>query len=83
MEALGSKVIVKVDKKDFVSSTGIKTGGVEKPDRGEVISIGCEISDLPLKVGVTVIFSEYAGKAINEGGVDYILLNYNEIYSVL
>lgn len=83
MKALGSRVIVKVIAKDSVSSTGIHTGTAARPDRGEVMSIGHHVDDPSLEVGDKVIFSEHAGKAIKEEGVEYILLNYNELYSKL
>jgi co-chaperonin GroES (HSP10) len=83
MEALGNRVIVEVKAEDSVSSTGIQTGGTKKPDRGEVISIGHLVNDPGLKVGDRVVFSEHAGKATKENGVDYILLNYGELYCKL
>jgi|TARA_R110000772_G_scaffold59348_6_gene134385 co-chaperonin GroES (HSP10) len=83
MKALGSRVIVKVVAEDAVSSTGIHTGNAARPDRGEVMSIGHHVDDPSLEVGDKVIFSEHAGKAVTEGKVEYILLNYSELYSKL
>jgi co-chaperonin GroES (HSP10) len=83
MEALGNKLIVQVDKADSVSRTGIQTGTAKKADRGIVISVGHLVEDPRLEIGAKVIFSEHAGKEITEGGVNYILLNYGELYTTV
>ena len=83
MEALGNRIIVRVDKEDVVSRTGIKTGDKTRADRGTVISMGHLVDDPRLEEGVRVIFSEHAGKAETLDGVDYILLNYGELYSTI
>jgi len=83
MIALGSRVIVRVDKSDTESKTGIKTGDKTRADRGTIVSLGHLVEDPALSVGVKVIFSEHAGKAETQDGIDYILLNYGELYSAI
>ena len=82
MEALRRKITVKAERAQQESTTGIKTGEDKKPDRGIVVSKG-HLVDANFEEGAMIVFSEYAGKAITLEGVDYILLNEDEIYCKL
>jgi chaperonin GroES len=81
MKAVKNKIIVEVETAQEKSTTGIIIDPNKKPDRGVVVSVGEEVT-FEIKVGCTVVFSEYAGKLVTVDEKDYILLNESEVYYV-
>jgi len=81
MKAIRNKLIVEVQKEVEKSQSGIIVDTEKKPDRGVVISIGSDVTD-EIKVGDTVVFSQFAGKEDKVGDKTYILLNEGEVYYV-
>jgi chaperonin GroES len=79
MRAIKNKLIVKVQLEAEKSESGIIVDTEKKPDRGIVTSIGKEVTD-EIKVGDTVVFSQFAGKAEKIGEDNYVLLNEGEVY---
>lgn len=77
----------------------VTKGGIIIPDsakkrtfRGEVIALGPgKVLDAgklrepppPLRVGVTVLFQEYAGREVSIGGEDFVVLTDEEIFAVI
>ena len=82
MGSILNKIAVEVIQEKETTETGIITGGNKKPDRGIVISKGKDVTP-EISLGKTLIFSEYAGKAVTVDGKELILLNENEVYYVL
>lgn len=81
MKAVKNKIIVEVETSQEKSTTGIIIDPNKKPDRGVVVSVGEEVT-FEIKVGSTIVFSEYAGKLVTVDEKDYILLNESEVYYV-
>jgi co-chaperonin GroES (HSP10) len=57
-------------------------------DKGTVVAIGPTAykdfnTEVPIKVGDTVAFARYSGKTIEDGGVEYVALNDEDIVVVL
>lgn len=81
MGAILNKIAVEVVENETTTSTGIITGDKKKPDTGIVVSKGKNVTD-EIKIGDTLIFHEYSGKAVTIEGKDLILLNEGEIFYV-
>ena len=82
MKAIRNKLIVTVGETVERSESGIVVDANKKPDRGEVISKGDEVTD-EIEIGDTVVFSEYAGKEIKNADGHFITMNEGEVYYVI
>lgn len=82
MKAIRNKLIVIAEKAVEKSESGIIVDADKKPDRGEVISKGDEVTD-EIEIGDTVVFSEYAGKEIKNADGHFITMNEGEVYYVI
>jgi len=88
LKVLGNRVMVKVDE---VTAT---EGGIllpetarEKPQWATVVAIGqnrledgTEV-EMDVAVGDRVIFAKYGGREITEAGVDYLILEADQMYA--
>ena len=78
VKPLSDRIVVKRSEAEDKTEFGIVIPGlsVDKPDEGEVISIG---STELVKVGDKIIFGKYAGQAFKLEGVEYLTLRENDI----
>ena len=90
---LYDRVVVRRKEEEETSAGGIVLPGSakEKPNQGEVISIGDgkvldngEVRPLAVKVGDTVVFGQYAGSnTIEVDGEELIIMGESEIFAVV
>lgn len=92
IRVLGSRILVKEEKNDIKTSSGIIVHGRDKEPtyRGTVYSLGDGAllengSRVPLSVNIgdTVIYTSFSGSPINVDGMEYIILNERDILCVL
>jgi chaperonin GroES len=91
LQPLGDRVLVKPLEAEEKSAGGIilPEKAQEKPREGEVIAVGPgklndkgERKELTVKVGDTVVYSEYGGTEITYEGTDYLLIDEGSILAV-
>ncbi|HHU92679.1 MAG TPA: co-chaperone GroES [Halanaerobiaceae bacterium] len=88
---LKDKVAVKYYKKEEEKSKGglvlPDTAREEKPQQGEVVAIGNEVTpengEAPVKVGDKVIFDKYAGNKITLNEEEYVILSIDDVLAVI
>jgi chaperonin GroES len=89
---LGDKVVVKPSEGDEKSAGGIflPDTAKKKPQEGKVIAVGSgrvqedgTVRPLTVQVGDTVIYSKYGGTEVSFDGVDYVLLDEDQIYAIV
>jgi chaperonin GroES len=92
LKPLGDKVVVKLVEAEEKTASGLylPDSAKKKPTQGEVIAVGegrvldsGERNALTVKVGDRVLFSKYGGNEVNVDGVDYTILDEDQIYAVL
>lgn len=88
LKPLGDRVVVKPLPKEETTKAGIilpETVSKENRQEGELMAIGNgeKISQLNLKAGQKVVFSEYGGTEIKIDGVEYKILNYDDLLAVV
>jgi chaperonin GroES len=92
LQPLGDRVVVERDDLDEVTAGGIvlPDSAQDKPARGKVVSIGDgkllddgSRSEFQVKVGNHVLFSSYAGEAINIGDDELLLMREEDILAVI
>ncbi|MBN2280623.1 MAG: co-chaperone GroES [Candidatus Marinimicrobia bacterium] len=92
LKPLGDRVVVKPATAEEKTSGGIilPDTAKEKPHQGEVVAVGAgklksdgERSPMELKVGDKVLYGKYAGTEITYDGVEYLIMNENDIMAVL
>jgi chaperonin GroES len=91
---LGARVLAKrVEEEEEQKSSGgiiIPDTAKEKPQRGTVIAVGTgRIKDdgtripLDVKKGDEVLFGKYAGKEVKIEGVEYLILEDDELLGII
>lgn len=92
LKPLGDKVVVKVLEAEDKTASGIflPDAAKKKPQEGEVIAVGegrvldnGERNPLSVKVGDRVLFSKYGGNEVSLEGVDYTILDEDQVYAIL
>jgi len=91
IKPLHDKVLIKIEAEEDSTAGGIllPDAAKEKPQRGEVISVGDgrvtddgKVVPVDVKVGETVIFSKYGGTEIKVDGEDLVILGADDILAV-
>jgi chaperonin GroES len=90
---LGARVLAKrVEEEEQKTAAGIiiPDTAKEKPQRGTVMAIGTgktkdDGSRIPIEVkeGDEVLFGKYAGKEVKIDGVEYLILDEDEILGII
>ena len=86
---LGDKLLVRRSEEEETTAGGIVLPGsaAEKPSQGEVLAIGPgrvldsgEKVDVPVSVGDTVVFGQYAGcNTIKDDGEELLILSESDL----
>jgi len=85
VKPLGDNVLVKVKKQEKKTKSGIvlpDTADDEKPQIGEVISVGDDEKKIKVKAGQDVIFAKYSGTEIKIENEEYLILKSEDILAV-
>ncbi len=84
---LSDRVVVKPDKNETKTSTGIilPDNAKEKPQRGVVVAVGPGKKDeqMTVNIGDHVLYGKYGGTEIKYEGEDYLIMRESDIYAVL
>ncbi|NMB08118.1 MAG: co-chaperone GroES [Tissierellia bacterium] len=90
LKPLGDRVIIKKVEAEEKTKSGIvlPSSAKEEPNMAEVMAIGDGILNDEkkkdeIKVGDTVIFSQYAGTEVKVDGEEYTILKLNDILAVV
>ena len=80
---LGNRVLVKRLEEATTTSSGIiiPDNAKEKPSQGEVVSVSSEVE--MLSTGDKVLFGKYSGNEVTFDGVDYIVLDIEDIFGII
>src|SRR3990172_8484570 len=91
LKPLGDRIVVKPAPQEEVTRGGIVLPDTaqKKPREGEVIAVGPgrlldsgQRAPLEVKVGDTVIYSEFGGSEFTVGGEEYMILEENQVLAV-
>ena len=92
LRPLRDKVVVKPSESEEKTVGGIllPDSARKKPQEGKVIAVGSgrilddgTVKPLSVQVGDTVIYSKYGGTETALEGVDYVILDEDQIYAVV
>lgn len=80
---LGKRVLVQRTEVESKTASGIilVDSAKEKPNTAEVKAIGGEITEI--KVGDTIVFEQFRGTEFTLEGVDYLVLEQDNIIGVM
>ena len=84
IQPLGTRVLIKPLAQESKTSTGLylHETAKEKPQTGEVVAVG-EDESIILKPKDKVLFAKYSGTEFKFEGVDYLLLESNDVLARL
>ena len=84
IQPLGQRVLVKPLEQETRTASGIilPETAKEKPQTGLVVAVGDD-EDIKLKVDDRVLFAKYTGAEFKFEGVDYLLIEQNDILARL
>ncbi|MCL2091295.1 MAG: co-chaperone GroES [Micrococcales bacterium] len=92
IKPLEDRIVVRTLEAETTTASGlvIPDSAKEKPQEGEVLSIGPgRIDDnghrvpLDVAVGDTVIYSKYGGTEVKYGGEEYLILSARDILAIV
>lgn len=87
MKPISDRVVIKPSKAEEKTKGGIiiPDTAKEKPQRGEVISVGPgkEGNLMTVQAGDIVLYGKYAGQEISFEGQDYIIMREDDILVIL
>ncbi|MCL4562461.1 MAG: co-chaperone GroES [Chloroflexi bacterium] len=84
IEPLGARVLVKPLEQEGKTASGLylPETAKEKPQTGLVVAIGDD-EEIKLKVNDKILFAKYTGTEFKVDGVDYLLMECNDILARL
>lgn len=84
IQPLGTRVLIKPLEQESKTSSGLflPESAKEKPQTGEVIAIGDDES-IKLKPKDKILFAKYSGTEFKFDGVEYLLLESNDVLARL
>ncbi len=84
IEPLGSRVLIRPLEQESKTASGLLLPETarEKPQTGKVVAIGDD-EEIKLKVGDKVLFAKYSGTEFRMDGVEYLLMEANDILARL
>ena len=87
IKPLGNRVVIKRVEAEEKTASGIVLPGQakEKPQMAEIVAVGpgTEEEKMEVKVGDTVIFSQYAGTEIKYQGEEYTNLTQRDVLAIV
>jgi len=87
MKPINDRVVVRPAAAEEMTKGGIiiPDTAKEKPQRGEVISVGPgkDGNAMTVNVGDVVLYGKYAGQELNYEGVDYLIMREDDILVIL
>ena len=87
IKPLGNRVVIKRVEAEEKTASGIVLPGQakEKPQMAEIVAVGpgTEEEKMEVKVGDTVIFSQYAGTEIKYQGEEYTILTHRDVLAIV
>lgn len=87
IKPLGNRVVIKRLEAEEKTASGIVLPGQakEKTQMAEIIAVGPGTEDekMEVKVGDTVIFSQYAGTEIKYQGEEYTILTQKDVLAIV
>ncbi|MGC8780572.1 MAG: co-chaperone GroES [Anaerolineae bacterium] len=80
LQPLGARVLIRPLEQENRTASGLllPETAKEKPQLGEVIAVGDD-EEIKVKVGDKVLFAKYTGTEIKHKGVDYLVMDSNDI----
>ncbi|MCL4504949.1 MAG: co-chaperone GroES [Chloroflexi bacterium] len=84
VQPLGARVLIQPLEQEGRTASGLllPETAKEKPQTGRVVAVGDDES-IKVKVDEKVLFAKYTGAEIKLGGVDYLLMEHNDILARL
>jgi chaperonin GroES len=84
IQPLGTRILIKPLEQESKTSSGLflPESAKEKPQTGEVIAIGDDES-IKLKPKDKILFAKYSGVEFKFDGVEYLLLESNDVLAKL
>lgn len=84
IQPLGTRVLIKPLEQESKTSSGLylPESAKEKPQTGEVVAVG-EDESIVLKPKDKVLFAKYSGTEFKYDGVEYLLLESNDVLARL
>ena len=87
IKPLGNRVVIKRVEAEEKTASGIVLPGQakEKPQMAEIVAVGpgTEEEKMEVKVGDTVIFSQYAETEIKYQGEEYTILTQRDVLAIV
>jgi chaperonin GroES len=91
IKPIGDKVVLKASEALEATASGIllPDSAQKRPQEGTVVAVGTgrmldngERAPINVKVGDVVIYARYGGNEVTVDGVEYVILDQDQIYAI-
>ena len=84
-QPLANRVLVEREEEITTTASGIiiPDNAKEKPQQGKVVAVGPDAKEEGINDGDIVVFGKYGGNEISLDGVDYLILNSDDILGLI
>jgi chaperonin GroES len=84
-QPLGNRVLIQREEQINTTASGIiiPDSAKEKPLEGKVIALGQDAREEGIEEGDIVVFQKYGGTEITVDGVEYLIMNSEDILGVM
>ena len=83
IKPLADRVLIQPSSAETKTASGIiiPDSAQEKPQKGQVVSVGPGTKENPitLKVGDSILYGKYSGTELKHDGIDYLIMKESDI----
>ncbi|RMF05380.1 co-chaperone GroES [Candidatus Woesearchaeota archaeon] len=85
VKPLGKRVLLKPSREEEKTKGGIyiPESAKEEKKEGEVIELGNDLKDVPLKVGDKVLYGGYSSEEVEIDGEKHVIIDFKDIIAKL
>ena len=85
LKPLGDRVVIRPVEQESRTESGlyIPDTAKEKPQIGIVVAVGGDEEIVTVEVGQKVLFPKYGGTNITLSGVDYLIIEFDDLLAVV
>lgn len=84
IQPLGTRVLIRPVEQEMRTPSGIilPETAKEKPQIGVVVAVG-DSEDIKVKVNDKVLYAKYSGTEFRHGGVEYLVMDSNDLLAII
>lgn len=85
LEPVGTRVLIKPSQRETQTAGGIfiPESTKERPQEGEVLAVGADVSHIYIERGTKVLFQKYSGTEYKAGDEEFLIVDERDILAIV